>query len=142
MGLCRWQYAIVIAGTRRAIHLASKTVHDMPNVGIYCDLRWSVYRFKKSKQPKLSTQKVTSRNSLKPGCLSPKTTTQHAESIFIYLHSIFLTTQRGSLLEVFYKRGVPRNSAKFTGKHLCQSLFFNKVADLQLGIPEKWDSGP
>ena len=24
-----------------------------------------------------------------------------------------------------------RNFAKFTGKHLCQSLFFNKVADLR-----------
>ena len=26
------------------------------------------------------------------------------------------------------KKGVIRNFAKFTGKHLCQSLFFNKVA--------------
>ena len=30
--------------------------------------------------------------------------------------------------EVFCKKGVLRNLAKFTGKHLCQSLFFNKVA--------------
>ena len=30
------------------------------------------------------------------------------------------------------KKGVLRNFAKFTGKHLCQSLFFNKVAGLQL----------
>ena len=28
------------------------------------------------------------------------------------------------------KKGVLRNSTKFTGKHLCQSLFFNKVAGL------------
>ena len=28
------------------------------------------------------------------------------------------------------KNGVVRNFAKFTGKHLCQSLFFNKVAAL------------
>ena len=28
------------------------------------------------------------------------------------------------------KKGVPRNFTKFTGKHLCQSLFFNKVAGL------------
>ena len=28
------------------------------------------------------------------------------------------------------RKGVLRNFAKFTGKHLCQSLFFNKVADL------------
>ena len=28
------------------------------------------------------------------------------------------------------KKDVPRNFTKFTGKHLCQSLFFNKVAGL------------
>ena len=30
------------------------------------------------------------------------------------------------------KKGVLRNFAKFAGKHLCQSLFFNKVAGLRL----------
>ena len=30
------------------------------------------------------------------------------------------------------RKGVLRNFAKFTGKHLCQSLFFNKVAALRL----------
>ena len=30
------------------------------------------------------------------------------------------------------KEGVPRNFAKFTGKQLCQALFFNKVAGLRL----------
>ena len=29
------------------------------------------------------------------------------------------------------KRGVPGNFAKYTVKHLCQRLFFNKVAGLQ-----------
>ena len=29
------------------------------------------------------------------------------------------------------RQGVLRNFAKFTGKHLCQSLFFNKVAGLK-----------
>ena len=38
---------------------------------------------------------------------------------------------RSSRPEVFCKKGVLRNFAKFTGKHLCQSLFFNKVADLR-----------
>ena len=28
------------------------------------------------------------------------------------------------------KKGVLRNFTKFTGKHLCQRLFFNKVEDL------------
>ena len=31
---------------------------------------------------------------------------------------------RSSRLEVFCKRGVLRNITKFTGKHLCRSLFF------------------
>ena len=29
------------------------------------------------------------------------------------------------------KKGVLRNFTKFTGKHLCQSLFFNKVPGLR-----------
>ena len=29
--------------------------------------------------------------------------------------------------EVFYKKGVLRNFVKFTGKHLCQSLFLKKL---------------
>ena len=32
---------------------------------------------------------------------------------------------------VFCKKSVLRNFTKFTGKHLCQSLFFNKVAGLR-----------
>ena len=48
--------------------------------------------------------------------------------------------------EVFYKKGALKyfanikakggfkNFAKFTGKHLCQSLFFNKVAGLSLQL--------
>ena len=32
--------------------------------------------------------------------------------------------------EVFCKKGVLRNFTKFTGKHLCQSLFLNKVAGI------------
>ena len=32
--------------------------------------------------------------------------------------------------EVFCKRGVLKNFAKLTGKHLCQSLLLNKVAGL------------
>ena len=30
--------------------------------------------------------------------------------------------------EVFYKKGVLKNSAKFTRKHLCHSLPYNEVA--------------
>ena len=35
---------------------------------------------------------------------------------------------RRNRLEVFCKKGVLRNFEKFTGKHQCQSLLFNKVA--------------
>ena len=38
---------------------------------------------------------------------------------------------RSSRPEVFCKKGVLRNFAKFTGKHLCQRLFFNKAAGLR-----------
>ena len=38
---------------------------------------------------------------------------------------------KSSRPEVFCKKGVLRDFAKFTGKHLCQSLFFSKVAGLQ-----------
>ena len=34
--------------------------------------------------------------------------------------------------EVLWEKGFLRNFTKFTGKHLCQNLFFNKVADLRL----------
>ena len=36
---------------------------------------------------------------------------------------------RSSHPEVFCKKGILRSFTKFTGKHLCHSLFLNKVAD-------------
>ena len=42
---------------------------------------------------------------------------------------------RSSRPAMFCKKGVVRNFAKFTRKHLCQSLLFNKVT----GLPEAWD---
>ena len=41
---------------------------------------------------------------------------------------------RSSRSEVFCQKGVLRNFAKFTGKDLCQSLFFNKVKGLRPAI--------
>ena len=38
---------------------------------------------------------------------------------------------RSSRPKVFCKKDVLRNITKFTGKHLCQSLIFNKVADFK-----------
>ena len=42
--------------------------------------------------------------------------------------SVFFKTYRSSRPEVFCEKGVLRNFTKFTGKHLYQSLFSNKVA--------------
>ena len=39
--------------------------------------------------------------------------------------------QRSSRPEVFCKKGVRNNFTKFRGKHLCQSLFFDKAAGLR-----------
>ena len=43
-------------------------------------------------------------------------------------------TKRSSRPEVFCKKGVPENFTKFTGKHLCQSFFFNKVTGVMSAI--------
>ena len=40
-----------------------------------------------------------------------------------------INSGRSSRPEMFCKKGVLRNFAKFTGKQLCQSLLFNKAAD-------------
>ena len=51
---------------------------------------------------------------------------------------------RSNRLEVFCKQGVLKFLAKFTGKHQCQSLFFNKVAGLRPAILSKkrlWHKG-
>ena len=53
-------------------------------------------------------------------------------------------TVRSSRPEVFCKKGVLRNFAKLTEKHVCQSLFFNKVAGLTPATLLKmrlWHSG-
>ena len=42
----------------------------------------------------------------------------------------FLYRSRRS--QAFYKRGFQKDFAKFAGKHLCRSFFFNKAAGLTL----------
>ena len=42
-----------------------------------------------------------------------------------------LKPYRSNPLEVFFKKGILRNFTKLTGKRLCQSLIFNKVAGLR-----------
>ena len=47
------------------------------------------------------------------------------------LKNLEIAIIRSSHQRCSVRKGVLRNFAKFTGKHLCQSLFFNKVAGLR-----------
>ena len=54
---------------------------------------------------------------------------------FSWINILKKTRVRSTRPELFCKKGVFRNFAKFTGIHLCQRLFFNKVAGLR---PATW----
>ena len=45
-----------------------------------------------------------------------------------------MSTLGGSHPEVFCKESILKNFARFIGKHLCQGLFFDKVAGFNLQI--------
>ena len=47
------------------------------------------------------------------------------------MDDIHVVKDRSSHRRCSEKKGVLRNFTKFPGKHLCQSLFFNKVAGLR-----------
>ena len=49
-----------------------------------------------------------------------------------WIPSHWITRWRSSHPEGFCKKGVLKNFTKFKGKHKCHSVFFNKVAGLQL----------
>ena len=49
-------------------------------------------------------------------------------------NGIKMWKSRSSQPEVFCKKGALKNFSKFTEKHLCQGLFFNKVAGLGLQL--------
>ena len=52
------------------------------------------------------------------------------QTLFSTLPQLHLITNRSSQKGCSVKKGVLSNFTKFTGKHLCQSLFFNKVSGL------------
>ena len=55
----------------------------------------------------------------------------HVFACWVHLNLLKWFPYRSSRPEVPCKKGVRKNFAKFTGKHLCRSLFFNKVTSLQ-----------
>ena len=52
-------------------------------------------------------------------------------------YAVLCGNHRNSRPEVFCKKGVLRNFAKFAGKHLYQRLFSNKVASLACKFVKK-----
>ena len=54
---------------------------------------------------------------------------------YVLEHMVSFRTSRP---EVFCKKSVLRNFTKFTGKHLCQGLFFNKVAGTPFFTEHLW----
>ena len=56
----------------------------------------------------------------------------------LYKHLLNSLLMQKQSPEVFHKKSVLRNFAKFTEKHLCQSLFFNKVAGLRQLCQRLW----
>ena len=67
-----------------------------------------------------SGNEIPDLNSLKPFGFESKTNIRD------------ISSSQKQPAEVFYKKGVPRNFAKFTRKHLGQRLSFNKNAGLSL----------
>ena len=63
---------------------------------------------------------------------------RHKHKKICQLHLILSRSRRP---EVFCKKDILRNFTQLTGKQLCQSLFFNKVANLRPATLLKRDSG-
>ena len=83
-------------------------------------------RVKDIKSWKLVLLKVVLKNSYGRG--TQKIYIRFTSSLLSFIGAF---KSRSSRPEVFCKKGDLKNFAKFTGEHLCQSLFFNKVADLR-----------
>ena len=77
-----------------------------------------------------SENEIPDLNSLKPFEIEPKTNIGD------------ISSSQSSHQRYSVTKGVLRNFAKFTETHLCQGLFFNKVASLKpCNFNKKRDSG-
>ena len=68
------------------------------------------------------------RDDFVPGRVSSRDEISRVNTLSVLLNFFMNSASRSSRPEVFCKKDVLRNFTKFTAKHLCQSLFFNKVA--------------
>ena len=55
-------------------------------------------------------------------------------SLTIFAKHSISDSEKNQSPDVFFKKGVLKNFAKFTGKHQCQSLFFDKLQGLGLQL--------
>ena len=67
-----------------------------------------------------------------------KNTLVKIKTTFVLMERFHLPQRQISLPKVFWKEGVLSNFEKFTGKHLCQSFFLNKVAGFSLWKERFW----
>ena len=81
---------------------------------------------------------VIPKNTLRQSVESKTWRILHSQYTYFFISSRFISNQppecnlfRSSHQRCSIKIGVLKNLTKFTGKHLCQSLFFNKVAGLR-----------
>ena len=58
------------------------------------------------------------------------------QTVDFHYEKVVIKNSRSSHQRCSKKKGVLRNFIKFTRKHLCQGLFFNKVAGLGHLFPE------
>ena len=68
---------------------------------------------------------------LMPNVKLTKMSLMELMSFHYFFLNLFYVLCRSSHPDVFCKKGVLRKFSKFTGKHLCQSLYLNKVACLR-----------
>ena len=84
-----------------------------------------VCHLKKHKLNKPSTQGSNKKKHFRPNL---NINEMYLSISISFMKDIVLELLRSSHRRCSVKKGVLRKFAKFTGKHLCQSLFFNKVA--------------
>ena len=106
--------------------LASRTL-EQSVLRIFYSFHVSHQSFKRSGSSKCSLRVPTNLNFLKNLNQLGYLGRENLEK----LGNIEIGRSRSSRQEVFFKKGILRNFAKFTGKRLCQSLFFDKVAGLR-----------
>ena len=81
---------------------------------------------KTSKRNALNTLKIPLMFKIRYSVFFPLITCMKNDRVNNFSRNIYMNSHQSCSII----KGVLRNFVKFTGKHLCQSLFFNKVAGL------------